>query len=206
MVPLEILRSLLSKNIKFAQIGARSEKLWLLEKRGCPSYFSTFFRCRFRPNRRCYWRTESCTSQPELPSFLKFQTCRLTRSELRRLCAQRWSPGRKNVSDFQHAFLTFIDFPVYGWLSSRCWFSMILVSLESLRCLLRSVTNLARSRVWACEIWSRKQRLLECFYLTKSHFPTEISAWLGKLLAIRELYVVAELVLSLKILNLQVNL
>ena len=31
MVPLEILKSLLSNDIKFAPIGGRKEKLWLLE-------------------------------------------------------------------------------------------------------------------------------------------------------------------------------
>ncbi len=61
MIPLEILRSILSKDIKFAQIRALLEKLWLPEAR-VSSCFSAFFRRRFRPNQRCYQRTESCTS------------------------------------------------------------------------------------------------------------------------------------------------
>jgi hypothetical protein len=42
MVPLESLRSLLSNNIKFAQIGARSEKLWLPEVGVSEQFFCVF--------------------------------------------------------------------------------------------------------------------------------------------------------------------
>ena len=111
MVPLEILRSLLSNDIKFAQIGSRTEKLWLSEV-GMSEHFFVFFRRGFRPNRRCCYcrRTESCTSQAKLPSFLKFLTCGSTCNKLGRLCARRRSLGWKNVSDFQHNFLTFANF------------------------------------------------------------------------------------------------
>ena len=114
-------------------------------------------------------------------------------------------PGGKNVLDFQHHFLTFVDFPAYGWRSSRCRFFMILVSLESLQCILRSVTNLARSRAWDCEIRPREQRLPECFSIMESHFPIEIPAKLGKHLAIWELHVVAKITLFLKVSNLHTN-
>jgi hypothetical protein len=82
---------------------------------------------------------------------------------------------------------------------------MILVSLEILRCLLWSVTNLARSQAWAYEIYPCEQRLPKRFSLTESHFPTEISAWPGKILEIRELHVVAECVFFLKVPNLWIN-
>ena len=82
---------------------------------------------------------------------------------------------------------------------------MILVSLKSLRYLLRSVTNLIRSRAWAYEIWPRKQRLPECFSMTEGHFSIEIPAWSGEILEIQELHVIAECVLFLKILNLRIN-
>ena len=39
----------------------------------------------------------------------------------------------------------------------------------------------------------------------ESHFPTEISTWLGKILEIRELQVVAERVLFLRVSNLRIN-
>ena len=42
------------------------------------------------------------------------------------------------------------------------------MSLESLRCVLWSITNLARSWAWACEIWPCKQWLPECFFVTES--------------------------------------
>ena len=82
---------------------------------------------------------------------------------------------------------------------------MILVSMESLRCLLRSLTNFKRSRALACKIWPCKQRLSECFSMLESHFPTEILARLGKIFEIHELLVVAECVLFLEVINLQIN-
>ena len=82
---------------------------------------------------------------------------------------------------------------------------MILVSMESLRCLLRSLTNFKRSRAWACKFWPRKQRLSECFSMLESHFPIEILARPGKIFEIRELHVVAERVFFLKVINLQIN-
>jgi hypothetical protein len=42
VVPLEILGSLLSKYINFARIGARKEKLWLLEVGGSELFFCIF--------------------------------------------------------------------------------------------------------------------------------------------------------------------
>ena len=107
--------------------------------------------------------------------------------------------------NFQHNFLTFVDFHDYGWRSSQCQFSMIFVSLESFRWLLRSVTNLARSRAWACEIWPHEQRLPECFSVSESHFPTKILSRPGKILEIWELHVVAECVFFLKVSNLRIN-
>ena len=81
-VPLEILRSLLSIDIKFAWIGVRTENLWLLEV-GSSELFFAFFRRRFRPNEGCYRRTESCVSQLELQSFSRFQACGSTIRNLR---------------------------------------------------------------------------------------------------------------------------
>jgi hypothetical protein len=116
-----------------SELGWESYGSW---KQGCLSSFSLLFRRRFWPNQRCYRRTESCLSYLRLSSFLKFWTCGSTRSESRRLCARRWSLGWKNVSDFQHNFLTFVDFPTHSWCSSQCWFSMILVFMESSWCIL----------------------------------------------------------------------
>ncbi len=63
-----------------------------------PSCFSTFFRRRFLPNGRCYWRTESCMSYPKLQFFLKFRTYGSTRNELGRIYVRRrlskWKPVR----------------------------------------------------------------------------------------------------------------
>jgi hypothetical protein len=42
VVPLEILRSLLSNNIKFAHIGAPMEKLWLPEVGASELFFCVF--------------------------------------------------------------------------------------------------------------------------------------------------------------------
>ena len=42
VVPLERLRSLLSNNIKFTQIGARTDKLWLLEVGVSEQFFCVF--------------------------------------------------------------------------------------------------------------------------------------------------------------------
>ena len=42
MVLLESLRSILSNNIKFTQIGVRSEKLWLLEVEASKLFFCVF--------------------------------------------------------------------------------------------------------------------------------------------------------------------
>ena len=42
MVPLELLRSLLSNNIKFAQIGALTKKLWLPEAKVSEQFFYVF--------------------------------------------------------------------------------------------------------------------------------------------------------------------
>ena len=69
--------------------------------------------------------------------FLKVQDLRINSQWVgKNLYAKVTSPG-ENVSDFQHNFLlTFISFPAHGWRSSRCRFSMILVSLESLRYLI----------------------------------------------------------------------
>ena len=75
-------------------------------KKGCSRSFSLLFQWRFRPNRRCYRWTESCSSYLRLYSFLKILTCRSNHSELGRLCTRRWFPGWKNVSNFQHNFLT----------------------------------------------------------------------------------------------------
>ncbi len=65
-----------------------------LTNRGHQSVFSwwrVIFRPRFWLNRGSFWRFESCTLQLNLSSYLKFQTCGSTRSELKRLCA-RMSP------------------------------------------------------------------------------------------------------------------
>ncbi len=82
---------------------------------------------------------------------------------------------------------------------------MIFVSLESLRCLLRSVINLVKRRAWACEISPRMRRLPECFSMTKCHFSTEIPARLGKIFEIQEFHIVAECVFFLKFLNFWIN-
>ena len=42
MVPLESLRSLLSKDIKFARIRVQTEKLWLLEVKESKLFFYIF--------------------------------------------------------------------------------------------------------------------------------------------------------------------
>ncbi len=42
VIPLEILRSLLSNNIKFVRIGVRTEKLWLPEVRESELFFYVF--------------------------------------------------------------------------------------------------------------------------------------------------------------------
>ena len=163
-------------SLRKSELGRISYGSWKL---GCPSSFFVFFRRRFLPNRRCCRRTESYTLQPKLSSFLKFLTWGSTLRELGRLCARRRFPGWKNVSVFQHNFFTFIDFPTHSWRSSRCWFLMILVSLESLWYLLWNVANLAWSWAWACKIQPCEQSLLECFSMTESHFLTKIPTWLG---------------------------
>ena len=151
-------------------------------KQGCSSNFSLLFRWRFRPNRRCYRWTKSCSSYLRLSFFLKFLTFGPTCSKLGRLYAQRWSPEWKKVLDFQHNFLTFVDFPAHSWHSSGCLFSMILVSLVSSWCLLQSVTNLMRSRAWAWEIQPCEQRPPEWFswkwVICQSRFrPNQKSSW-----------------------------
>ena len=73
------------------------------------------------------------------------------------------------------------------------------MSLESFQYLLRSVINLVRSRAWVYEIRPREQKLPECFSMPEGHFPIEIPAKPGKILAIRELHIVAERVLFLKV-------
>ena len=52
-VPLEILRGLLSNDIKFTRIGVRT-KSYGPQKSGRLSYFFAFSRRRFRPNGGCY--------------------------------------------------------------------------------------------------------------------------------------------------------
>jgi hypothetical protein len=65
--------------------------------------------------------------------------------------------------------------------------------------------GLARSRAWVREIRSREQRPPECFSMSEGYFPIEIPAKPGKILAIRELHVVSERVLFLKVLDLRIK-
>ena len=146
------------------------------QKQGCPSSFSLPFRWRFQPNRRCYRRTESCLLYLRLSSFLKFLTYWSTHSESGRLCAWRWSPGWKNVLDFQHNFLTFIDFPAHGWRIPWCQFSMILVSMESSWCLLLECHKSCEDSslgLWDTALWTETTRVI---FVVRSHLPIKISA------------------------------
>jgi hypothetical protein len=62
-----------------------------------------------------------------------------------------------------------------------------------------------RRRAWAREIRSHEQRPPECFSSSEGCFPIEILTKPGRILTIRELYVVSERVLFLKVPDLRIK-
>ena len=79
------------------------------------------------------------------------------------LCASVVMSGEK-FWNFQHSLISSACFHAHGRHSSRSRFSTFLVPSESLCYLLSKSTGLAQRRTWVREMWSRKQRSLECSF------------------------------------------
>ena len=76
MVPLESLRILLSNDIKFAQIGARTEKLWLPEVEA-PELFFYVFSAKILAKREMLPATRELYIVAEVVVFLKVPDLRI---------------------------------------------------------------------------------------------------------------------------------
>ena len=94
--PLESLRSLLSNDIKFAWIGVRTEKLWLLEVGSSKLFFHVF------PTKiPAKWEMPSANQELSLVAgvvvFLKVPSSQSNHNKLEGICARRRLFGRKNA-------------------------------------------------------------------------------------------------------------
>ena len=76
MVPSESLRILLSNDIKFAQIGARTEKLWLPEV-GVPELFFYVFSAKILAKREMLPANQELYVVAEVAVFLKVLDLRI---------------------------------------------------------------------------------------------------------------------------------
>jgi hypothetical protein len=97
MVPLERLRSLLSKDIKFTQIGARTEKLWLPEV-GVSEQFFCIFPAKIPTKPEMLPANRELYVAAEVALFLKVPDLRINSQRVgKTLCAKTVSRVEKRV-------------------------------------------------------------------------------------------------------------
>ena len=113
LILFESLRCLLSNYIKFSQIGARTGKLWLPEVRVSKQFFSIFL-ARVLAKLKMLPANRELLVVTELIFFLKVLDLRINLQRVGKTLCPKVVSWVENVSDFQHNFLTFVDFPLYG--------------------------------------------------------------------------------------------
>ena len=205
-IPLERSRSLLSNDIRFVQIGVRTEKIWLPEV-GVSELFFRFFlakipakRGKLPANQELHLVAGVAVFLTHLGSWIKSQRVR------RNPCAKAVIREEKRIRFstrfpyFSSAFARAVDVPPdVGF--RRSWYHWKACATLSLKVLDLRETDLGLERYGLA---NRDHRSV--FGSPESNFSIRISAKLGKILAIRELNAMSEHVLSLEVMKLQITL